>query len=230
MNSYFQFKKFKINQDKCAQKVSEIACILGAACPIPEDTNSILDIGAGTGLLSLMLAQRTQARIDAIEIEEQTFYQLNENIENSIFKNRIQPILHDATKYTFEKKYDLIICNPPFFTNSLKSKSISKNIAWHDETLTLTQLFTIAENTLKDTAQLHIVLPNNLIENQNLISLHINYRQKIKHRKETPPKYELIGLGKYPFEINIKSEMIIREGSDYTFEIKNLFSEFYLYL
>ncbi|KXK42319.1 MAG: methyltransferase small [Bacteroidetes bacterium OLB11] len=147
MNSYFQFKQFKIQQNKCAQKVTEIACIFGAACPIPENTFSILDIGGGTGLLSLMLAQRSKAKIDCIEIDSETSFQLQDNIQNSIFKNRITPLFHDVNSYSFDKKYDLIICNPPFFSNSLKSKSAQKNKAWHDDTLSLSQLFFLTKKS-----------------------------------------------------------------------------------
>ncbi len=230
MNDYFQFKQFKIHQNKCAQKVTEIACIFGAACPIPQNTFSILDIGGGTGLLSLMLAQRSTAEIDCIEIDDETFFQLQDNIQNSIFKNRITPIFHDVNSFSFHKKYDLIICNPPFFSNSLKSQSAQKNKAWHDDTLSLSQLFFLTNHLLKDHALLHLLLPFDMITPQNLDKLHIQYRQAIKHQKESPPKFEIIGIGKSKSDILHKPDIIIRNENGYTEEMKNLLKDFYLYL
>src|SRR5437763_1278410 len=112
--SYFQFKQFTIHQDHCAMKVSTSACIQGAWTPIPDNAGSALDVGTGTGLLSLMLAQRApQLSIDSIEIDAIAAAQANENVHQSPFADHIHLMQCDAKEYNPEKKYDLIICNPP---------------------------------------------------------------------------------------------------------------------
>jgi tRNA1Val (adenine37-N6)-methyltransferase len=160
MNNYFEFKQFKIVQDKCAQKVSETACIQGAWSTIPENSLYALDIGSGTGLLSLMLAQRFPTLfIDAIEIDRIAFEQLNENISNSTYSNRIKSICNDIRLHSTLKLYDYIIVNPPFHETQLTSADNSKNIAWHSSNLTLEDLLLSIEKLLKHTGQCSILLP-----------------------------------------------------------------------
>src|SRR5262245_25570320 len=119
-NTFFQFKQFRIEQDKCAMKVSTDACIQGAWTPIEENVRNVLDIGTGTGLLSLMLAQRKPGiRIEAIEIEEQAYKQAAENVAYSPWAEQIHVIPGDVRNDSLNRKFDLIVCNPPFFQNSL---------------------------------------------------------------------------------------------------------------
>ena len=135
-NSWFKFKQFTIQQDRCGMKVSTDACIQGAWVPIHEDVKHVLDIGTGTGLLSLMLAQRnSNMLIDAIEIDEAAAQQAKENVASSPWAERINVLQGDAKNYPFECKYDLIICNPPFFQNSLQSAEEKRNIARHNAQL-----------------------------------------------------------------------------------------------
>src|SRR2546421_11557996 len=119
-NSFFQFKQFRIDQDRCAMKVTTDACILSAWAPIPPAGN-FLDIGTGTGLLALMMAQRSAGIIDAIELHEESFLRAKENVEASRWRDRIHIIHSDAKLFRPNKKYDFIICNPPFFQNQLKT-------------------------------------------------------------------------------------------------------------
>ncbi|MGN6568280.1 MAG: tRNA1(Val) (adenine(37)-N6)-methyltransferase, partial [Flavipsychrobacter sp.] len=131
-NQYFQFKQFRIEQDKCAMKVSTDACIQGAWTPIHDHVRHVLDIGTGTGLLSLMLAQRDpRMHIDAVELDEQAATQAKENIVSSPFSERIDIIHGDAKEYQANQQYDLIICNPPFFQNSLLGDNSKRNTARH---------------------------------------------------------------------------------------------------
>ncbi|MCR6638684.1 MAG: methyltransferase [Sporocytophaga sp.] len=118
-NSYFRFKQFQVNQEKTGMKVCTDSCIFGAYID-PGGAQTILDIGSGTGLLSLMMAQKTNAEINAVEIDDDASLQSEENFKNSkwsdrlyIFKSPIQEFSAAATK-----KYDLIISNPPFFHQS----------------------------------------------------------------------------------------------------------------
>lgn len=159
-NSYFQFKQFRIEQAQCAMKVSTDACIQGAWTPVEPHVKNVLDIGAGTGLLSLMLAQRNAAvKIDAIEIEENAVQQAAENFSRSPRGERLTILHGDAKSYSFNKKYDLIICNPPFFKNSLLGDDIDRNHARHTLLFSLEDLMNVIDKYLNDNGYASVLLP-----------------------------------------------------------------------
>lgn len=159
-NPHFQFKQFTIQQDQCAMKVCTDACILGAwfAEKIPQGSK-VLDIGAGSGLLTLMLAQKMKARFDAIEKDAHSFKQMTENIEQSKWKDKINAFMGDAITYAFPHLYDFIICNPPFYENDLKSGNARKDLAKHDTGLTLETLIKIVNENLVASGGFGILLP-----------------------------------------------------------------------
>ncbi|MBK6276532.1 MAG: methyltransferase domain-containing protein [Saprospirales bacterium] len=99
-NTYFQFKQFKIEQDKCAMKVCTDSCLFGAWLHVEENVKTILDIGCGTGLLTLMLAQKSAAKIDAVEIDASAYLQAKQNIESSIFSNNISIFNEDILQFS----------------------------------------------------------------------------------------------------------------------------------
>src|SRR5688572_17826532 len=139
-NNFFQFKQFIVYQDRCSMKVCTDACIFGAyaANIISNSASQILkclDIGTGTGLLSLMIAQKTRAIIDAIEIEEDAFIQAKENFSNSPWRQRLRAVHTDAKHLSTWVKYDFIVSNPPFYQNDLVSPLKTKNVAKHDTSL-----------------------------------------------------------------------------------------------
>ncbi len=159
-NTYFRFKQFTIHQDKCAMKVSTDACILGAWLKLRKDTRLLLDVGAGTGLLSLMLAQRYhELQIDAIELDEHAALQARENVINTPWAERINVLQTDANSYAYEHKYDCIIANPPFFNNSLLGDNEQRNRARHTVSLTYGDLFTIIKNNLSINGFSAVLLP-----------------------------------------------------------------------
>ena len=159
-NSYFRFKEFIIHQDRCVQKVCTDACILGAwfAGKIPSRSR-VLDIGSGTGLLMLMLAQKISSEIQGIEIDPASWQQQSDNIEESKWKDRLKAVWGDARNYLFPAKFDFIISNPPFFETDLLSKSEQKNIAKHSKALTLEDLIKISENYLETHGSIGVLLP-----------------------------------------------------------------------
>src|SRR4051812_24083842 len=115
-NNYFQFKEFVIQQEHCAMKVCTDSCLFGAwASAWANNKKRILDIGAGTGLLMLMLAQNSSAIIDGIEIEPGCYRQLSTNVTSSPWADRLHAIENDVRQFQFKEKYDFIISNPPFF-------------------------------------------------------------------------------------------------------------------
>ncbi|GGB99212.1 tRNA1(Val) (adenine(37)-N6)-methyltransferase [Dyadobacter sediminis] len=158
-NSTFHFKQFTIWQDKCAMKVCTDACVFGAWTNL-ENAGRVLDIGAGTGLLSLMSAQRnTHARIDAVEIDTDAFEQAGENVAKSPFHNRIK-LYHTAIQL-FDPgfQYDVIISNPPFFQDDLKSPDKKKNLAHHAHSLDFEELVAAVNRLLLPSGKFQVLFP-----------------------------------------------------------------------
>jgi tRNA1Val (adenine37-N6)-methyltransferase len=159
-NSYFRFKQFTIQQDRCSMKVCTDSCIFGAwTAGRLNGAVKVLDIGTGTGLLSLMLAQKNRARFDAIELDEDAFDQAVDNIEASPWGTSIRAIHADLRDHRFNKKYDFIISNPPFFVSNLRSPSRGINRARHDESLTLEELISLLPALLEPGGRFSILLP-----------------------------------------------------------------------
>jgi tRNA1Val (adenine37-N6)-methyltransferase len=163
-NNYFQFKQFTVYQDRCAMKVCTDACLFGAW--IAEEVISkklkpisVLDIGAGTGLLSLMLAQKLKCPVDAVEIEREDFLQCRDNFEQSVWSEQLNPYWTDIKKFQTHKQYDLIISNPPFFENDLKSLKENKNRAKHNLLLELKELFIEAGRLSAEEGFFALLLP-----------------------------------------------------------------------
>lgn len=159
-NAWFQFKQFTVTQDKCAMKVTTDACIQAAWTPIGVQTERVLDIGTGTGLLSLMLAQRQPtAKIDTVEYDPDAAEQAIENFKASPWEQRVQLTNCDIKDYYPAARYDLIICNPPFFSNSLLSGRESKDRARHDISLSQKELAHVVRRLLAPQGRFSILLP-----------------------------------------------------------------------
>jgi tRNA1Val (adenine37-N6)-methyltransferase len=159
-NSYFRFKQFLIHQDRSAMKVCTDSCILGAwTAERVNGSKRILDIGTGTGLLTLMLAQESNATIDTIEADRESYAQAMENIQQSPWNERIRGIEGDVRTYSFDGSYDFIITNPPFFESDLLSPELKKNRAKHAVSLTLEELIGVISSCLKPEAGFSILLP-----------------------------------------------------------------------
>ena len=171
-NPYFQFKKFTIWHDKCAMKVGTDGVLLGAWATVftEQQTFSVLDIGTGTGLIAMIIAQRNgNAIVDAIDIDKNACGQATENIEKSPFKERINVIYKSFADYSTEKKYDLIISNPPFFKNSLKCPDEKRSMARHNDSLPLKQLIEHALTMLSENGRIALILPIQLSEELDFI-------------------------------------------------------------
>jgi len=184
--SDFSFKQFTISQNRCAQKVSTDACIFGAWVTEKMDLPTrVLDIGAGTGLLMLMIAQKSNAIIDGIEIDDHSFEELQENLRKAEFSSRVFAVKGDARNFLFTHEYDLIISNPPFYENQLLAENAHKNIAWHSSMLKLEELFTVVKKNLSSTGKFAIIIPfariEETIELASNIGLHANQQALIRH-------------------------------------------------
>jgi tRNA1Val (adenine37-N6)-methyltransferase len=159
-NNWFTFKHFTIRQDKTAMKVGTDGVLLGAWANV-SDCRKILDIGTGTGLIALMLAQRCDAKVDAIEIVPDAASQATENVIQSPWMGRINVIEDSFQNFsaTAAVKYDLIVCNPPFFSDSLKAKTNSRSLARHDDQLNPNDLLAPVADLLNPMGHFCLILP-----------------------------------------------------------------------
>ena len=147
-NDYFQFKQFTIRQEKCAMKVGTDGVLLGSWADLTH-ARRLLDIGTGTGLMAIMAAQRNlELIIDAIEIDPAAFEQARENANNSPWRERIHLFQGEVQAFTPTYKYDIIICNPPFFINSTKNPELNRTLARHCETLSHEDILQVSDNLL----------------------------------------------------------------------------------
>ncbi|MCR9182544.1 MAG: methyltransferase [Flavobacteriaceae bacterium] len=161
----FQFKQFTIEQDRCAMKVGTDGVLLGVWTSLESNPQSILDIGTGTGLLGLMLAQRSTAdQIDALEIDEDAYEQCVENFENSPWADRLfcyHASLDEFVEEMEEEHYDLIVCNPPYFVPNERETDIPENRkkARFYDSLPFEDLFESASRLLSEEGELAVVIP-----------------------------------------------------------------------
>ncbi|MDL2243664.1 methyltransferase [Bacteroidales bacterium OttesenSCG-928-J19] len=162
-DSGFSFKKFTVRQALCAMKVGTDGVLLGAWAGC-EETKQILDVGTGTGLIALMLAQRSTALVDAIDVNEQAFIQAQENFQMSSFAERLQAYHIPFQEYKPTKSYDLIVSNPPYFSKSLRSPDAGRTTARHDDSLPLSELVSQAVRLLSPEGRLALVLPFDLLD------------------------------------------------------------------
>ena len=201
----FQFKQFTIHQDRTAMKVGTDGVLLGAWATLPPTATRILDIGTGTGLIALMLAQRmlkennnSTFKIDAIDIDQSSIEQATENISNSPFARFITTHFTSLQDYSPSEKYDAIVCNPPYFVASLKCPDANRTQARHTDSLSFNDLLQHSARLLNSEGTLSVILPVN--EGNQLIQLAPQYGfslTKLVHIHPTPtsdPKRLLIRL------------------------------------
>ena len=156
----FRFKQFSVEDTRSTMRVGTDAMILGAWAEPPKQ-GFILDIGTGCGILALMMAQKSKARIDAIDIDHPSCREATLNFKNSPWNDRLSTI-HTSIQLlaaTTSFRYDYIITNPPFFENQLKSPSIRKNQSRHDQELTLAELISQIASLLTDQGRFALILP-----------------------------------------------------------------------
>lgn len=158
----FTFKQFSVNQDRCAMKIGTDGVLLGAWTPLVNNPYNVLDIGAGTGILSLMLAQRGNAeQIDAIEIDEDAYEQCVENFEASPWGDKLFCFHAGLDEFVDEPEdeYDLIISNPPFYTDDYKSATTSRDLARFEDALPFEELIEAAALLLSDSGIFSVIIP-----------------------------------------------------------------------
>ena len=232
----FQFKQFNINQERCAMKIGTDAVLLGAWCPINNNPFSILDIGAGTGILSLMLAQRSNAsQIDAIEIEENAYEQCVENFEASHWGDRL--FCYHASLNDFinepEDQYDIIISNPPFYSEDYKTDNSQRDLARFQDALPFEELVKATTLLLSENGIFTVIIPfkeeNRLLNLCAQAELFPIKMTRVKGTPTGPIIRSLIAFKRYELPVLSANELVIESSRHvYTEAYTKLTRDFYL--
>lgn len=231
--NFFTFKHFTIHQDRCAMKVCTDACILGASTDV-DHVKNILDIGTGTGLLSLMLAQRSKAKIDAVEIDGDAYSQAINNVSESAFGDKISVFHEDIKLFDSLNSYDLIISNPPFYQKSLKSADVRANKAHHAVELSLEALIDAVARLLKPKGRFVVLLPpfevEKLIQLARKKELYLSKKILIQH-DESKPIFRVIATFQNIQILDYQEETLViheKDSKTYSEKFRRLLKDYYL--
>jgi tRNA1Val (adenine37-N6)-methyltransferase len=235
MSKPFKFKEFTIKQDQCAMKIGTDGVLLGAWTSIPPNSNSILDIGAGTGVIALMLAQRSSAEsIEAIEIDDAAYEQCVENFEDSPWGDRLF-CYHaglDELLSEIDERYDLIISNPPFYSEDVSSGDVVRDIARQNKALPFDELLQAVTQLLSPTGSFAVIIPYkeeaNFLKIAVDLALYPNRITNVRGNADAPVKRSLL---QFTFEerVPVKDELVIEvDRHQYTKEYIELVNAFYL--
>lgn len=232
--SYFEFKKFIIYQDKAAFKVTTDACILGAYVNT-SIAFSICDIGTGTGILALMLAQKFQdSSIDAVELDDLSAIQARENVNASPWSDRIRVFNESIQDFSSHngRKYNLIVCNPPFYEDHLKSKNTQNNLTRHNSKLSIKELAECINILLKDNGIFYTIMPPVSFHKlqQELTGFDIGLFDKldIQSRQEKPLYCMIGGFSREPAKMRENTLIISGDNGEYSEYFVNLLKDYYL--
>lgn len=234
--STFNFKQFSVQQDKCAMKIGTDSVLLGAWCPIDNNPFSVLDIGAGTGVLSLMLAQRSHAeQIDALEIDEDSYEQCVENFENSPWSDRLFCFHAGLDEFVEEPEdeYDIIISNPPFYSEDFKTDNSQRDLARFQDAMPFEELVEAADLLLSENGIFAVIIPYK--EEERFIDLCAEVElfpvkvTRVKGSHTTPIVRSLLAFKRYELSVLTADELVIEiNRHEYTDDYINLTKDFYL--
>ncbi len=263
-NTWFQFKQFRITQERSALKVGTDGVLLGAWCRSPEKGEEgerereddeilvetqfmaspnkkgnswhFLDVGTGTGLIALMLAQRSEAEISAIEINPDACEDAKNNFQNSPWKERLILISEDFNQFSrrFVEKFDLVVSNPPYFKQSLRSKDQAASVARHDVSLSFLQLVRGAKAILTDSGRLAVIIPfeafDDFRETARLSGFFMARKTLVIPKAGKAPKRVLLEFSVKPVYPVDDELVILKENGGYSDSFISLTKDFYLNL
>ena len=232
----FAFKKFSVNQDKTAMKIGTDGVLLGAWCPINKRPNSILDIGTGTGIIALMLAQRTEAQqIDALEIEENAYEQAVDNFENSPWSDRLFCFHAGLDEFVDdpEDEYDLIVSNPPFYVEDYKTNDTHRDLARFQDAMPFEDLVAAVDLLLSENGIFAVIIPfkeeerfMDLCAKMELFPIKIT---RVKGAHNTPIVRSLMAFKRFELTTLTSDELVIEiNRHEYTDAYIELTKDFYL--
>jgi tRNA1Val (adenine37-N6)-methyltransferase len=231
-NSWFQFQQFRINQDRCAMKISTDAILLGSLVKA-EMPSGILDIGTGTGVIALMLAQRfADAAITAIEVDQDAAAQAAENFQENPFTSSMKLWQGRIQDFLSTEKFDLIVSNPPFFPDHLKSLDSKRNRALHTDELSFAELIENAVRLMAERGTFWVILPPRQMQDLELLAeqsgLHLNQKIKVRDNIQKPV-YREIAAFSFSNDSKTEGELTLKdENFSYTPEYASLLSGFLL--
>jgi tRNA1Val (adenine37-N6)-methyltransferase len=234
--SIFKFKQFSVNQNQCAMKIGTDGVLLGAWTPIDNQPKTILDIGTGTGIIALMLAQRGNAQqIDALEIDENAYEQAVDNFENSPWSDRLFCFHAGLDEFVEEPEdeYDLIVSNPPFYSEDYRSENVQRDLARFQEAMPFEDLIEAAALLLSENGIFTVIIP--FKEEENFLALAKEYElfpikiTRVKGSHTTPIVRSLLAFKRYELAVLSADELVIEiSRHEYTPEYIELTKEFYL--
>ena len=231
-NTWFQFQEFRVVQEKSAMKISTDAILLGALAE-GEKARKILDIGTGTGVIALMLAQRFEnAELVAVELDEEAAAEAKSNFDNSRFQSRIELWQGQIQDFQSEENFNMIVSNPPFFPDHLKSSNAKRNQALHTDKLSFKELTGAVTKLMNSDGSFWVILPPRQLEELKSVCSEaglLPFREiairdnpsKVVHRK-------VCGFGRSQQSIQVVEESLKDEEGNYTEFYKGLLSGFLL--
>ncbi len=234
--SKFQFKQFSLEQDRCAMKIGTDGVLLGAWTPVENNPFSILDIGTGTGIIALMLAQRSHAgQIDALEIDGDAYEQATDNFESSPWNDRLFCFHAGLDEFVEEPEdeYDLIVSNPPFYSEDYKSNNNQRNLSRFQDAMPFEELIEAAALLLSENGIFSVIIPFKEEEEFMAIAKEYElYPLKITRVKGTPTsetKRSLLAFCRNENTAVFSDELIIETARHiYTPKYIELTKDFYL--
>lgn len=234
--SGFQFKQFKIEQDRCAMKVGTDGVLIGCWCDT-NDVHNVLDIGTGTGLIALMVAQRTSnnCHITGIEIDNEAAKQARENVAESPWSGRITIVDQKMQDYQPTTPFDLIVSNPPYFTNALKAPDAKRSAARHNDSLSVEDIVHFAARHLNDKGRLAVVLPceegKRLQAESIACGLYVRRTTWVKTTIKKEPKRVLVEVGRQKTDCLTEDTLVLSNGinNEKTEQFIHLVKDFYLH-
>lgn len=243
--SKFQFKQFSLEQDRCAMKIGTDGVLLGAWAPLSHQPFSILDIGTGTGIIALMLAQRSNAeQIDALEIEENAYEQATDNFEASPWNERLfcfhagldefmEEPEDDPSDNELAQQYDLIVSNPPFYAEDYKTNDNQRDLARFQDALPFEDLIEAADLLLSENGILAVIIPfkeeARFLALAHEFELYPTHITRVKGTPTTETKRSLLALSRNKIDNSTIDELVIEiDRHEYTPEYIALTKDFYI--
>lgn len=230
-NPYFQFKQFTIHHDRCAMKVGTDGVLLGAWAPVGADMK-VLDIGAGSGLIALMLAQRGASSVTAVELDVHAAEQARDNVASSPYADRVEVVQSDILHFHSTEQFDLIVSNPPFFDFSLQSPDQKRTMARHTDSLSYDDLLIRSAQLLSPGGKISLIVPSDVEQKLDSIAqlagLFVFRKTYVIPKPDASPKRLLVTYSNVSGNL-VSDELVIELARhQYTDDFKALTRDFYL--
>ncbi len=232
MSTAFTFKQFSIEQNDAAMKLGIDSVILGAMVQ-QENPKQILDIGTGTGILALMMAQKFQnAQITAIEMDEKAYLNACRNFQKSVFSTQIVPLHQRLQNYPSNQAFDVIICNPPYFTEDIKPDDLSRKTARHADSLSILEIMHFAKESLAEKGSLWTIFPSKNWQTYEEVvlkaGLFVHEKMDIIHSAHKNAKRFVAKVG-LQYQSAEYTSLTIKQNNEYTRAFRELTEDFYLH-